>query len=169
MGVNDLTKMSEVNRELYMKVLEKLVNRKIFGCFQCSRCTGGCTAFKILELTPNTVMKLVRLGFINELINSGIIWTCASCLQCTERCPQRASPYHVIIALRNIAVERQAKIPEDYLKAITQILETGLMQAPEKVTTKKMETFDRERLNLPKIKGPSDEFKAIFMQVLGGI
>lgn len=169
MGLTDLTKMSEVNKELYMKVLEKLTKGELFGCFQCSRCTGGCTAFKILELTPNTVMKLVRLGFIGELISSGVIWTCASCLQCTERCPQRASPYHVIMALRNIAVERQAKVPEDYLKAITQILETGLMQTPEKVTTKSMETFDRGKLNLPKMKGPSNEFKAIFMQVLGGI
>ncbi len=169
MSLSDLTKMSEVNKELYMKVLRKLAEEKLFGCFQCSRCTGGCTAFKLLELTPNTVMKLTKLGFINELVDSEIIWTCASCLQCTERCPQRASPYHVIIDLRNLAVEQQTKVPEGYLRAVSHILETGLMQPMEKVTAKNMEIFDRDTLNLPKIAGAGEKFKAIFLETLGGI
>jgi heterodisulfide reductase subunit C len=169
MSLADLTLMSKPNKELYLKLLSKLAETELSGCFQCSRCTGGCTAFKLLELVPNKIMKLVKLGFIDELIGSDIIWTCASCLQCTERCPQRASPYHVIILLRNFAVEQQVRVPEAYLKALSQILETGLMQPEEKVTTKEMETFDREKLNLPKIKYPSEEFRGVFLKALGGI
>jgi len=169
MSLTDLTLMTKPNEELYRKVLGKLAKTELLECFQCSKCTGGCTAFKLLELVPHEIMKLVKLGFIENLIDSGIIWTCVSCLQCTERCPQRVSPYHVITSLRNVAVERQAKVPEAYLKAVSQILETGLMQPIEKVTTKKMETVDREKLNLPKIKYPSEEFKAIFLKALEGI
>ncbi|MGB9853307.1 MAG: 4Fe-4S dicluster domain-containing protein [Candidatus Bathyarchaeales archaeon] len=169
MSLTDLTLMTKSNGELYRKVLGKLTKTELLDCFQCSKCTGGCTAFKLLELVPHEIMKLVKLGFIENLIDSGIIWTCVSCLQCTERCPQRASPYHVITSLRNLAVERQAKVPEAYLKAVSQILETGLMQPVEKVITKKMETVDREKLNLPKIKCPSEEFKAIFLKALEGI
>lgn len=169
MSLADITLMSTSNKELYLKLLQKIAETQLLGCFQCSKCTGGCTAFKLLELVPNSVMKQVKLGFIDELVNSRIIWTCASCLQCTERCPQRASPYHVIILLRNLAVERQAAVPEAYLKAVSQILETGLMQAEEKITTKQMETFDRDKLKLPKIRFPSEEFKGIFLKTLGGI
>lgn len=169
MSLLDLTFMTETSKELYKKVLGKLDERELLGCFQCSRCTGGCTAFKLLELVPNEIMKLVKLGLIDKLVNSEIIWTCATCLQCTQRCPQRASPYHVIMALRNTAVEHQARVPEVYLKAVSQILETGLMQIEEKVTNKKMETFDRENLNLPKIRYPSEAFKTSFLKALGGI
>lgn len=169
MGLTDVTLMIKPNEELYKKILGKIARSELLECFQCSRCTGGCTAFKLLELVPHEIIKLVRLGFVESLVNSEIIWTCASCLQCTERCPQRASPYHVIIALRNAAVEMQTKVPEAYLKAVSQILETGLMQPIEKVTTKKMETLDREKLNLPKIRFPSEEFKANFLKTLGEV
>lgn len=63
-------------------------------------------------------------------------------------------------------VEQGAKVPETYLKAFSQILETGLMQTVQKVTTNKMETFDREKLGLPKIKYPTETFKAIFLKAL---
>jgi len=168
MSLVDLMSMAKPNEDLHRKIIAKLGRIELMNCFQCSKCTGGCTIFKLLELTPHEVMKLAKLGFIQELIASEIIWTCATCLKCTERCPQRASPYHVIMALRNIAVEQEAKIPEAYLKAVSQILETGLAQAVEKVTTKRTETLDREKLGLPNIKYPTETFKATFLKVLGG-
>jgi heterodisulfide reductase subunit C len=162
----DLMSMAKPNEDLHRKIIVKLGGMELMDCFQCSKCTSGCTSFKLLELVPHEVMKLAKLGFIQELIASEIIWTCATCLKCTERCPQRASPYHVIMALRNLAVEQGAKVPETYLKAVSQILETGLMQTVQKVTTNKMETFDREKLGLPKIKYPTETFKAIFLKAL---
>jgi len=162
----DLMSMAKPNEELRRKTLVKLGRSELINCFQCLKCTSGCTAFKLLELIPHEVMKLAKLGFIEELVTSEIIWACATCLKCTERCPQRASPYHVIMALRNLAVEQEAKVPEAYLKAVSQILETGLMQTTQKVTTKKMETFDREKLGLPEIKYPTETFKKVFLKVL---
>jgi heterodisulfide reductase subunit C len=111
-------------------------------------------------------VKLVNLGFVDELASSDIIWTCVTCLKCVQRCPQKASPYHVIMALRNLAVEREVKVPEGYLKAVSQILETGLIEAVQKVVTKKMETFDRESLKLPKISPPRESFQSAFMKIM---
>jgi heterodisulfide reductase subunit C len=158
--------MAKSNSESREKILSKLGGRGLVNCFQCIKCTSGCTALKLLELKPHEIVKLVNLGFVDELASSDIIWTCVTCLKCVERCPQKASPYHVIIALRNLAVEREAKVPEGYLKAVSQILETGLAEVVQKVVTNKMETFDRESLKLPKITSPKESFQSAFMRIL---
>lgn len=166
MSLTDLMSMAKPNLESREKVLSKLSTRELVNCFQCLKCTSGCTALKLLELKPHEIMKLVNVGFIDELASSDIIWTCATCLKCIQRCPQKASPYHVIMALRNLAVERETKIPEEYLKAVSQILETGLAEASQKIVTKKMEVYDREKLNLPKINYPKESLQHILMKIM---
>jgi len=158
--------MAKPNLESRDKILSKLSGRELVNCFQCIKCTSGCTALKLLELKPHEIIKLVNLGFVDELPSSDIIWTCVTCLKCVQRCPQKASPYHVIMALRNFAVEREAKVPEGYLKIVSQILETGLAESPQKIVTKNMETIDRECLKLPKIKHPKESFQAFFMKAM---
>lgn len=166
MSLIDLMSMAKPNLDLQKKTLAKLRGKELLNCFLCIKCTSGCTALKLLELKPHEIEKLVNLGFVDELISSDIIWTCATCLKCIQRCPQKASPYHVIMVLRNLAVEREAEVPEAYMKAVSQILENGLAEPFHKVTTRKMETHDRGTLNLPKIKGPKETFQAVFMKAL---
>ena len=166
MSLVDLMSMAKPNIESRDRILAKLRGRELVNCFQCIKCTSGCTALKLLELKPHEIIKLVNLGFVDELPSSDIIWTCVTCLKCVQRCPQKASPYHVIMALRNLAVEKEAKVPEGYLKAVSQILETGLVEALQKVLTRKMETVDRECLKLPKINPPKESFQAVFMKTM---
>jgi len=166
LGLTDLMSMAKPNPESLEKILSRLGDKELVNCFQCIKCTSGCTALKLLELKPHEIVKLVNLGFVDELASSDIIWTCVTCLRCVQRCPQKASPYHVIIALRNLAVEREAKVPEGYLKAVSQILESGLAEVVQKVVTKKMETFDRESLKLPRVASPKESFQAAFMKVM---
>jgi heterodisulfide reductase subunit C len=158
--------MAKPNLESREKILAKLSARELVNCFQCVRCTSGCTALKLLELKPHEIMKLVSLGFVDELASSDTIWTCATCLKCIQRCPQKASPYHVIMALRNLAVEREANVPEGYLKAVSRILEVGLAEAVQEVVTRKMEIFNRGSLRLPEIAYPKEGFQAVFMKIL---
>jgi heterodisulfide reductase subunit C len=158
--------MAKPNLELRDKILLKLGGHELVNCYQCLKCTSGCTALKLLELKPHEIVKLVNLGFVDELASSDIIWTCATCLKCVQRCPQKASPYHVIVALRNLAVEREAKVPEGYLKAVSQILETGLAEPCRKIVTRKMETVDRECLGLPRVRSPKESFQAVFMKAM---
>jgi heterodisulfide reductase subunit C len=158
--------MAKPNLESRERILAKLHGRDLLNCFLCLKCTSGCTALKLLELKPHEIEKLVNLGFVDELASSDIIWTCATCLKCFQRCPQKASPYHVIIALRNLAVEREAKVPEAYMKAVSQILEGGLAEQVQKVTNKTMETCDRESLRLPKIRPPKESFQIVFLKAL---
>jgi heterodisulfide reductase subunit C len=166
LSLTDLMSMAKPNMESRERILSKLGGRELVNCFQCLKCTSGCTALKLLELKPHEIVKLVNLGFVDELALSDIIWTCVTCLKCVQRCPQKASPYHAIIALRNLAVEREAKVSEALMKAVSQILETGLIEGVQKVTTNKMETFDRESLRLPKIPVPKESFQTVFLKAL---
>jgi heterodisulfide reductase subunit C len=158
--------MAKPNLETRAKILAKLRGRELVNCFQCMKCTSGCTALKLLELKPHEIEKLVNLGLVDELASSEIIWTCVTCLKCVERCPQKASPYHLIVALRNLAVEREAKVPEGFMKAVSQILETGLAEAYQKVTTRKMKACDREAVKLPKFGAPKESFQPAFLKAL---
>jgi len=164
----DLMTMAKPNKELQKRILSGLWEVHPDECFQCMRCTSGCTSLKLLELKPHEIILLVNSGFVEEIVSSDIIWACASCLKCRERCPQKASPYDIIVALRNLAVEREVKIPEAYMKAVAQILEIGLIQQIQTVTSREMQHFNREKLGLPKIQYADDKFKAIFMKALGG-
>ena len=166
MSLTDLMSMAKPNMESREKILSKLGGGELVNCFQCLKCTSGCTALKLLELKPHEIVKLVNLGFVDELALSDIIWTCVTCLKCVQRCPQKASPYHVIMALRNLAVEREARVPEGYLKAVSRILEIGLAEAIQEVVTRRMEIFNRESLKLPKIVYPKESFQAAFMKIL---
>lgn len=158
--------MAKSNAEAQEKLVAKLRGRTWLNCFQCMKCTSGCTALKLLELKPHEIEKLVNLGLVDELVSSEIIWTCVTCLKCVQRCPQKASPYHVIIALRNLAVEQEAKVPEEFMKAVSRILETGLADAFQDVVSRKMEIFNREKLKLPKVRSPKESFQAAFMKAL---
>jgi heterodisulfide reductase subunit C len=121
---------------------------------------------KMLELKPHEIVGLAKLGFIEEVIASGIIWMCATCLKCKERCPQAVAPVDLIMALRNLAVEKEAKVPESFLHSLSAILETGFIQRPQNTVTRKLEKVNRERLGLPKFREPDERFKAVFFKVL---
>jgi heterodisulfide reductase subunit C len=166
LSLTDLMSMAKPNLETRDRILSKLKGKELVNCFQCLKCTSGCTALKLLELKPHEIIKLVNLGFVDDLPSSNVIWTCATCLKCVQRCPQKASPYHVIMALRNLAVEREAKVPEAYMKIVSAILETGLAELPQKIVDKKMEAVDRECLKLPKIKPPRASFQVTFMKAM---
>jgi heterodisulfide reductase subunit C len=162
----DLMSMAKPKKESVRRILAKLGRSEFIDCFQCLRCTSGCTALKLLELKPHEIMKRVKLGFVDELAVSEIIWTCATCLKCTQRCPQKASPYHVIMALRNLAVECEAQVPESYMKAVSQILDNGLSQPIQKITTSKMEILDRASIKLPDVHAPKEIFSTVFLKAL---
>lgn len=166
MSLVDSMSMAKPNIQARARILAKLHGRELLNCFQCMKCTSGCTALKLLELKPHEIEKLVNLSLIDELVSSDIIWTCVTCLKCVQRCPQMASPYHVIMVLRNLAVEREAKVPEAFMKAVSLVLESGLAETTQKITTRTMQVCERESLKLPKIGSPRESFQAVFLKAL---
>jgi len=166
MTITDLMTTKKPDSKLRLKVLEKVGEHKPYNCFQCIRCTSGCPAMKMLEIKPHKIVNLVKLGFVEDVVDSGIIWTCAMCLKCKERCPQEVAPVDLILALRNLAVEMEAKVPEGHLRNVSMILETGFILTPREAVTRKLEKFSRDKVGLPKLPKPSEKFKATFLKAL---
>ena len=74
-------------------------------CIQCGTCTASCPVSYAMDLTPRQIIAMFRAGGIEQLLESRSIWVCASCYQCTTRCPADIQITDLIYALRRIAIE----------------------------------------------------------------
>ena len=82
-------------------------------CVQCQTCSNVCPvvahstepAFGV-DLTPQKVMNLLRLGLRDLTLGSSMVWSCASCYQCQEHCPEGIRVADIMLELRALAVRR---------------------------------------------------------------
>ena len=89
-------------------------DRRTFArCVQCQTCTNVCpvVAHSIdsehgVDLTPQKVMNLLRLGLRDLTLGSRMVWDCASCYQCQEHCPEGIRVADIMLELRALAVHR---------------------------------------------------------------
>ncbi len=88
--------------------------REIFWpCIQCTTCTSVCPVVAVaddpvqeLDLTPQQIMNLLRMGLKELALGSRMVWSCVTCYKCQENCPQGIKVADVLYELRNIAAER---------------------------------------------------------------
>ena len=80
---------------------------------QCTICTSVCPVVAAspdpveeLEATPQQIMNLLRMGLIDQALGAGMVWSCATCYQCQENCPQNIPVADLLFELRNMAVAR---------------------------------------------------------------
>jgi heterodisulfide reductase subunit C len=93
-------------------------DRRTFSrCVQCQTCTNVCpvVAHGIgcshgVDLTPQRVMNLLRLGMRDLTLGSRMVWDCATCYQCQENCPEGVRVTDIMCELRALAVERLASV-----------------------------------------------------------
>lgn len=127
-------------------------------CYQCSACVGVCPAARFNEeFNPRQILLKALLGAEEALTGEkSPIWLCTNCYSCYERCPQDVRPIEVIIALKNMAVER-GTAPANLAKLSENIAETGMS-----VTFSSAIKRRREELGLPELKPvPLDELQEI--------
>lgn len=161
MSIVDLTSMAQSQTEIRKKInesLSKLQNEAGEYCFQCGRCTSGCEAHKLLELEPHKIVALLKRGFIDEMINSDIIWTCVNCLKCWERCPQQVAPVEILHILKNMAIAQGKQVPGEYTNMLQNTMSTALIQSPKEIAIENG-SVTRDKLGLPEISVPKDMAK----------
>ena len=77
---------------------------KIKECIQCGTCSGSCPVSWAMEETPRQIFAMVRAGMREKVLDSLTIWTCASCYQCTHRCPQEIKITDIMYMLKRMAI-----------------------------------------------------------------
>jgi heterodisulfide reductase subunit C len=90
------------------QAVEELSGVDISVCFQCKKCSSGCPVARLTRSRPSEIMRQLHLGAGNELLESDLVWMCASCETCSARCPMGIDVAAVIDALRRLALERGA-------------------------------------------------------------
>jgi heterodisulfide reductase subunit C len=82
---------------------------KIKDCIQCGTCSGSCPVSWAMEETPRQIFAMVRAGMRDKIMDSLTIWTCASCYQCMNRCPQGIKITDIMYTLKRMAMRENRK------------------------------------------------------------
>ena len=98
-----------VHNPLARKV-EEVSGQNLFACYQCGNCTAGCPVSFAMDLGPHQVIRYTLLGLESEVLASNTFWICASCLQCTSRCPKGLDIARIMEALRTILLRKKERI-----------------------------------------------------------
>lgn len=87
--------------------------RSVSRCVQCQTCTNVCPvvahgidAGRGVDVTPQEVVNLLRLGLRDLALGSRMVWDCAGCYQCQENCPQGIRVADIMLELRALSVSR---------------------------------------------------------------
>ena len=139
-----------------LTVKEKLHVGVAEQCSQCGKCSSGCPAARHLDFRPRKITLMAQRDQIGEIIDTEMIWWCTQCHQCMERCPREVTPYDIIIYIQNLAVQKKLSFPRDLQMLLNNVKRNGVIQLPQEVMDREFEDFNRENLNLPLFKGPSD-------------
>ena len=101
-----ITIKNKKNGQGLKRAVEEISGVDISVCFQCKKCSSGCPVAKLTRSRPSEIMRQLHLGAGNELLESDLVWMCASCETCSARCPMGIDVAAVIDALRKLALAR---------------------------------------------------------------
>jgi heterodisulfide reductase subunit C len=94
-------------------------------CFQCGKCEATCPIRRFDDkYRPAQIIRAAILGLRESVLSSKMIWMCAVCFSCTERCPQGVKFTDIMRTIRNIAV-REGYIDPFFQQLSNVIAETG--------------------------------------------
>jgi heterodisulfide reductase subunit C len=80
----------------------------VAGCLQCKKCTNGCPVTALVKVPPSEIIRRLQLNTGDSILNSDLVWMCASCETCFSRCPMQIDMASVMDALRIISVKKNA-------------------------------------------------------------
>jgi heterodisulfide reductase subunit C len=102
----------EKTTESLLKTVQEKAEVNLNACYQCRKCSIGCPVADRVESPPSEIIRRLQLGAGDELLQTGLIWTCLSCETCYARCPNKINFAAVIDVLKSIAVEKGVAKPE---------------------------------------------------------
>jgi len=130
---------------------------KLMQCYQCGTCTSDCpVAKRVPEFRPRNIARLAIYGQKDRLLEGDLVWLCAGCYTCYERCPQKVHVSEIVSALRQLAL-REGKIHPTIKSIVTTIPKHGYISE-----IGEFENEMRGEDGLPPAPTPdTDEIKAI--------
>jgi heterodisulfide reductase subunit C len=114
----------------FVRQVEEISGQDLLACNQCGKCSAGCPIVAVMDILPSQIIRMAQLG-MEEVLDSGTIWICASCLTCATRCPKAVDLPRLMEALRQIALRQGVakldldELPAELLKEVPQLAIVG--------------------------------------------
>ncbi|RJR18195.1 MAG: hypothetical protein C4582_11890 [Desulfobacteraceae bacterium] len=91
------------------------------SCFGCQNCTTVCPVVGMYEdpesklgLLPHQIMASLSMGLGDLACSAGMLWSCVTCYQCQEHCPQMVEVADILFELKNIAIRGPERSPSSF-------------------------------------------------------
>ena len=98
---------------------------KLMLCYQCGTCSSDCpVAKRAPEFRPRNIARLAIYGQKHRLLDGDLVWLCAGCYTCYERCPQKVHVSEIVSGLRQLAL-KEGKIHPTIKSIVTTIPKLG--------------------------------------------
>jgi heterodisulfide reductase subunit C len=99
-------KNNEIEYYFYKEIAKQPKGEGITKCLSCGTCSSTCQVFSVNPAyNPRKLIQKAILGLKDDVLKSEMIWICARCNSCIEKCPKGIKPGDIIMALRHIALK----------------------------------------------------------------
>lgn len=99
-------KSDEIVYTFYKEIAKQPNGEGITKCLSCGTCSSTCQVFSVNPAyNPRKLIQQAILGLRDDVLASEMIWICARCNLCIEKCPKGIKPGDIIMALRHIALK----------------------------------------------------------------
>ncbi len=113
-------------RELPAEIREYLDKFDLSACLACGSCVSGCptaAAPGFENWNTRKVLQMLRMGLVEEVVNSDYVWLCTCCGRCAQNCPAGIDIVPIMVHMRHLR-ERE-KVPGSIHKGCMNNIETG--------------------------------------------
>ncbi|MEW6363514.1 MAG: (Fe-S)-binding protein [Acidobacteriota bacterium] len=86
---------------------------KLYSCIQCGSCTASCPTANRMIVTPQQLIRLIRLGMKEDVLDSQAFWRCTSCRACSTHCPRGIRILETNIGCKTYSIQHGLQVPED--------------------------------------------------------
>ncbi len=76
----------------------------LITCMQCGMCSGSCPVATFMDHTPRRLIAMIRAERKQQVLDSNTYWYCASCYQCTVRCPRGIDIAEMMYGLKRYSI-----------------------------------------------------------------
>ena len=109
-------------------------------CIQCGTCSGTCPVAPFMSATPRRIIAMIRAERKEQVLASNTFWYCASCYQCTVRCPRGIDIAELMYALKRYSIWKNqypdGLIGPTFSETFVQtIMKSGRSYEPVRATT----------------------------------
>ncbi len=87
----------------FTKEVEEAVEKGFSACFQCGTCTARCPTGRVSQYRSRQLFHMAQLGLKQRIFESDDLWSCTTCLTCTQNCPWEVKTTDAILKMRALA------------------------------------------------------------------